>query len=265
MQVRTTWLSAAFLLALTRARADDHRVTRDAHAGAAPEARLAPLAGAWLEPLQLPNGKLAYVAPPIGAREPRPLLVAVHGAGDRAEWACGGWRLATNAYAFVVCPQGLKFDSTRFAWDSARTIERSVREALLAVRSRYAEYVAPGPVIYLGFSQGATLAGPTLLAEPQRFSAAALAEGGYALSGDRAFLRQLRDAGTTRVMLVCGTAGCFRNAALDKKNFDRAGIELFISGDAHAGHNLNREMQTALRKSFPAFVSGLPAWRDFSG
>src|SRR5687767_4566662 len=71
----------------------------------------------WLEELPLSDGSVGYVAPPVGAREPRPLIVAVHGAGDRANWACGGWRLAASAYAFVVCPSGLPMGAERFGWD----------------------------------------------------------------------------------------------------------------------------------------------------
>ncbi|HEY1532616.1 MAG TPA: hypothetical protein VGF76_01315, partial [Polyangiaceae bacterium] len=68
---------------------------------------LPPLANvSWLEELPLEDGNLAYVMPPIGAREPRPLMVGVHGAGDRADWDCGGWRLGASEYPFVVCPQG---------------------------------------------------------------------------------------------------------------------------------------------------------------
>ena len=123
----------------------------------------------WVEPLPLSDGNLAYVMPPIGAREPRPLIVAVHGAGDRPDWACGGWRLGANEYPFVVCPQGLKFDSLRFAWDSASTIASRVRAAMAAARQRFGPYIADGPTIYAGFSQGASLAGSVLLKQPERF------------------------------------------------------------------------------------------------
>src|SRR6185369_13260365 len=95
-------------------------------------AELEPLTGvAWIEHLDLPGGHEAFVTPPIGAREPRPLIVAVHGAGDRAEWACGGWRVVASEYAFVVCPQGMKMDAMRFAWDSAQTIRARVADAIL--------------------------------------------------------------------------------------------------------------------------------------
>jgi predicted esterase len=235
------------------------RAASDAHVGRT----LPPLVANWVEPLPLADGNLAYVMPPIGARGPRPLIVGVHGAGDRPDWACGGWRLGESEYAFIVCPQGLKMDPLRFAWDSPRTITRRVESALRAVRERFGAYIADGPVLYVGFSQGATLAGPVLLAEPNRFPAVALAEGGYGLLRDPAFLRRLRENGTSRVMIVCGSAACFQTASSVAPNLARAGLELLTAGDAHAGHNLNQPMQQALRARWPAFVDGLPNWRDF--
>ena len=179
-------------------------------ASAAPSTGLPALVGvAWIERLELSDGHEAYVCPPIKAREPRPLIVAVHGAGDRAEWACGGFRMVAGEYAFVVCPQGLKMDATRFAWDNAETIRRRVENALVAVRARFGQYIADGPTLYVGFSQGATLAGPTLLDPEQSFPFVALAEGGYGLLRDRAFLGKLKARGVESVLLACGTPACF--------------------------------------------------------
>lgn len=220
-------------------------------------------AQSWLEPLPLPNENLAYVTPPLGAREPRPLIVAVHGAGDRPEWACGGWRLAASEFAFVVCPRGLAMDAQRFAWDSARTIAQRVQEALAAVRARYGAYLAPGAVAYAGFSQGATLAEAALLAEQDRFPLLILAEGGYNLMRDARFLSRIRERGTRRVLLVCGSARCFATAKAVRDRFERAGLQVMTAGDPLSGHNLNQRMQAALHRSFPSFVRGAAGWTAF--
>ena len=228
-------------------------------------AGLPPLTGvAWIEHLDLEGGHEAYVCPPIGAREPRPLIVAVHGAGDRAEWSCGGWRMVAGEYAFVVCPQGLKMDAMRFGWDSAETIRRRVASALVAVRARFGEYIAEGPTLYVGFSQGATLAGPTLLDPAQSFPFIALAEGGYGLVRDRAFLGKLKARGVESVLLACGTAACFTSMRAAEPNLSAAGIQALIGGDPSSGHNLNGEMQAGLQKVWPDFVAGLPNWRGFN-
>lgn len=225
---------------------------------------LAPLLGvAWIERLELEDKHEAYVCPPIGAREPRPLIVAVHGAGDRAEWACGGWRMVAGEHAFVVCPQGMKMDPSRFAWDSAETIRKRVASAIVAARARFGEYIAEGPTLYVGFSQGATLAGPTLLDAEQSFPFIALAEGGYDLLRNRAFLGKLKARGVESVLLACGTPACFASMRAIEPNLSAAGIQALIGGDAKSGHNLNGEMQAGLQKVWPEFVAGLPNWRGY--
>jgi len=227
-------------------------------------AELEPLLGvAWIEHLELEGGHEAYVCPPIGAREPRPLIVAVHGAGDRAEWACGGWRMVAGEYAFVVCPQGMKMDSSRFGWDSAETIRKRVASAIAAARARFGEYIAEGPTLYVGFSQGATLAGPALLDPAQSFPFIALAEGGYDLLRNRAFLGKLKARGVESVLLACGTPACFASMRAIEPNLSTAGIQALIGGDAKSGHNLNGEMQAGLQKVWPEFVAGLPNWRRY--
>jgi len=225
---------------------------------------LPPLTGvAWIEHLDLEDGHEAYVCPPIGAREKRPLIVAVHGAGDRAEWSCGGWRMVAGEYAFVVCPQGSKMDPQRFAWDSAETIRRRVAGAIKAAQARFGEYIAEGPTLYVGFSQGATLAGPTLLDPAQSFPFISLAEGGYGLLQNRAFLAKLKARGVESVLLACGTPGCFTTMRAAEPKLAAAGIQALIGGDPKSGHNLNREMQAGLQKVWPEFVAGLPNWRGF--
>ena len=230
----------------------------------APPVGLPPLFGvAWIEHLELEGGHEAYVCPPIGAREPRPLIVAVHGAGDRAEWSCGGWRMVAGEYAFVVCPQGMKMDTMRFGWDSAETIRRRVASAVTAVRARFGEYIAEGPTLYVGFSQGATLAGPTLLDPTQAFPFIALAEGGFGLVQDRAFLGKLKARGVESVLLACGTPNCFTSMRAAEPILSAAGIQALIGGDPKSGHNLNGEMQAGLQKVWPDFVAGLPNWRGY--
>ena len=226
---------------------------------------LPPLSGvAWIEHIDLDDGHEGYVCPPIGAREPRPLIVAVHGAGDRAEWSCGGWRMVAGEYAFVVCPQGRKMDATRFAWDNAETIRRRVAAAIVAARARFGDYIADGPTLYVGFSQGATLAGPTLLDPAQSFPFIVLAEGGYGLVRDRAFLRKLKARGVEGVLLACGTPACFTSMRAAEPTLSAAGIQALIGGDPRSGHNLNGEMQAGLQKVWPELVAGLPNWRGYA-
>ena len=171
--------------------------------------------------------------------------------------------MVAGEYAFVVCPQGRKMDSMRFAWDSPETIRKRVASAIAAARARFGEYIAEGPTLYVGFSQGATLAGPTLLDRAQSFPFLALAEGGYGLLQDRAFLTKLKARGVESVLLACGTPGCFATMRAAEPRLSAAGIQALIGGDPASGHNLNGEMQAGLQKVWPGFVAGLPNWRGY--
>ena len=234
---------------------------------------LAPLTGAWLE--QLPSSERpstappaakapsasfpVFIAPPLGATAPRPLIVAVHGAGDRPEWACGGWRLAAQANAFVVCPQGNPMTSQKFAWASPAVLGDRVLVAVARARERYGPYLGAGPQIFAGFSQGATYAEPFLRQHAAEFPIIILAEGGYRTVQSPAFARAFRDGGGRRVVLVCGGPACFAAARNAKTVLERAGLQTLVVGDPQAGHNLNERMQQALQAAWPDIAAELPA------
>jgi predicted esterase len=217
---------------------------------------LPPLRAEWLERLPTPAGS-AVVTPPLGATAPSRVVVAVHGAGDRPEWACGGWRLASQSTAFVVCPQGRALSANTFAWASSAELGRQSDAALDALRARYVGYVDDQPAIYAGFSQGATLAEPYLLSHAARFPIAILAEGGYRTLASARFARAFRQGGGERVVIVCGTPACFSQARGAKPRLEQAGIEVLIVGDERAGHNLNERMQRALQNAWPQIAAPL--------
>ncbi len=218
---------------------------------------LPPLTGAWLE--QLKDGEQPlFVTPPVGAVAPSRLIVGVHGAGDRPEWSCGGWRLASQAGAFVVCPQGARMSAETFAWASAQQLAERALASVNVVKARYEAYVDSGPFIYAGFSQGATLAEPFLLKNAARFPVVILAEGGYATVRNPTFARAFYAAGGRRVVLVCGGPACFRSAREAKKGLESAKLQVLVVGDEKAGHNLNERMQRALQAAWPDIAAPLP-------
>jgi predicted esterase len=211
------------------------------------------------------GGKLGDVVTlPLGATEPRPLIVAVHGAGDRPEWACGGWRFAVESYAFVLCPRGLPMGPTKYGWGSARDIDAAIERALTAFRGRFAHYLTKGPMIYAGFSQGTTLVGKYLVDNADRFPIAVLAEGGYDYLTDGSFARKYRAAGGQRVLLLCGTPSCQVTYGRAQRGLEREGLNVEYAGDPRSGHNLNPRMQNALRGVWPKLVAGLGGWQSFA-
>lgn len=223
---------------------------------AASTADLPPLQASWLERLGSGDEEVV-VTPPLGATVARPLVVGVHGAGDRPEWSCGGWRLGSLANSFVACPHGSKSSADRYAWASAAQLAARVEVAVTQTRARFGAYVDQGPLIYAGFSQGATLAEPLLLEHAARFPIAILAEGGYALTRSPSFARAFREKGGRRLVLVCGTRACFQNARAARKGLEHAGLQVLVVGDEQAGHNLNERMQKALQSAWPEISAPL--------
>jgi predicted esterase len=246
-----------------------------APSASARDSKFEPLRGDWLEPLDVEGGALAFVAPPLGATEPRPVMVAIHGGGDRPEWACGGWRLACNAYAFVVCPGGTPTGqsaaggdrtgtgSGRLAWASSRAIADGIEKSLASLRKRFGERVSAEPLVYAGFSLGATLARPVLVASGARYQAAIFAEGGYDDMGNAGFARTFRAGGGRSVLLVCGSTPCLVRARRSEPVLGAAGLWVKSVGDPLAGHNLNQRMQTALQSAWPEFAATLLGWETF--
>lgn len=217
--------------------------------GPAASASLPALRADWLEPL---GSELdGVIAPAVGATAARPVVVGVHGAGDRPEWSCGGWRMAAQLGSFVVCPRGVAMTAQTFGWSSSQQLAERVESAVARAGELYGAYIAAGPMIYAGFSQGATLAEPFLRKNAARFPIAILAEGGYQTASSAAFAHAFYKSGGRRLVLVCGSAPCFQRARLSRTVLERAGLEVLIVGDPLAGHNLNGRMQQALHSAWP--------------
>jgi predicted esterase len=212
----------------------------------------------WL--VELGEGKEKIVVmPPVGAVTPSRLVVGVHGAGDRPDWACGGWRLGAQVTAFIACPQGHPMGPSTYGWASEQQLEERVLATLATLRGRYAGYVAQAPFVFAGFSQGATYAEPLLRKHAALFPIAILAEGGYRTMSSPSFAAAYRAAGGRRVVVVCGNPSCFVTARGAKKVLERAGLEALVVGDEKAGHNLNGLMQQALQAAWPKIVAPLPS------
>jgi len=227
-------------------------------------ARLAPLAGyPWMLTLsEAPAGK-DVATPPLGTTQKRPIIVAVHGAADRPEWACGGWRIGVEAYPFVVCPGGLPMGQETYAWAGTKSIAAAVDRALNALRDQFGQYCLEGSMIYAGFSQGAILAAPYLIENANRFPVAVLGEGGYGFTASDGFAQGYYKAGGRRIMLLCGTRWCTAHAHRARRTLERAGLRVVVAGDPQAGHNLNGAMQQAIRDHWHELVAGLAGWETY--
>ncbi len=230
------------------------------------DAGLPPLANvAWMERLELPGGRSGFVTVPLGATERRPIVVAVHGAGDHPGWACAGWRGVADGFPFVVCPQGTPTGRGTYYWRSTEDLGAVIDLALAAVRERFAPYVVEGPMTYAGFSAGAIYGAPFVARNAARFPSVVMSEGGYSQLGEPTFARTFAKGGGQRVLLGCSTGehcrSKFRAAA---RLLAAAGIDARINDAGAVGHNLNGEAVASLRKDWPWLVRDLPGWESSS-
>jgi len=210
--------------------------------------------------------KLGVVAVPLGAREPRPIMVALHGGSDHPEWACTAWRGITNGYPFVVCPRGVGASDAALGWSSPADTKARVARAIAAVKKIFgATWVREAPVVLLvGFSMGATQAALLAQGDPRTYARVALAESAYAPEPVMTFAGPWGAGGGERALLLCTTKGCeapYRNAARNvAAHHGRA--RLNIAGTSE--HGMWDEVVRSMRRDWPWLVEGVAGWETYS-
>ena len=205
----------------------------------APALALAPaLEGAPLERLELPNGKHAFVALPVGARDKRAVVIGVHGAGDRADWSCTEWQAVTAGWAFVVCPEGVRHptDASALVWTSAEAIATGADEAVRALRLKYGAWVDDGPLIYGGWSQGASLAAQVIASRPGMYDRAVLVEVGHTPLDASQVAASLVAGGVRRAVVSCSSWKCRGFASAFEAAATRRGLPVRVNDVGLRGH-----------------------------
>jgi pimeloyl-ACP methyl ester carboxylesterase len=231
----------------------------------APKRELGPLsAESWRIDLPVEGFGAAALSVPLGAKEARPVVIALHGSGDRADWQCGTWTGITNGYPFVVCPRGVPRphnpgEVETFNYGSFADTERELRGALRALKRRFGDYVAPGPVVLAGFSLGATLSVLIAQEEPSYFSKLVLIEGAYEhwSSHDAAVFAK---RGGQKLLVVCAQAGCEAAAQRAVLFTKRAAADADFVYPGPLGHMLDGRVASAIKTRFAWLVEDDPRW-----
>jgi len=174
--------------------------------------KLPPLAASsWLVPLEVPGFGAAALAVPLGATAPRAIVIALHSAADRPEWACGAWRGIAGPTPFVLCPRGAQrtdfpASDLRYTFGSVDATAAELRAGLAALKREFGAHVAKGPVVFAGFELGADRVAVIAQQEPTFFARLALVEPApdtWPSSQAALFGRE----GGDRVLFACGPAG----------------------------------------------------------
>jgi len=225
--------------------------------------RLPPLGGEWIQRWTMPSGAMVFVAPPLGATGPRPIVVAVHGAEDRADWACSEWRATVAAFAWTLCPQGVPLRSA-FAWPSPEAIATQAFEARDALLARHGAYVAPGPFLYGGFSQGASLASSVVAAHPGDFGPVVMVEAGHTPLSAAGVIFGLQKGKVGRAVISCSTGGCATFSSELVMAAKRSSFDLLTNDAGRRGHVFDGVVMKSLGDTMVKLVAGDPRYDGFA-
>jgi hypothetical protein len=224
--------------------------------------RLEPLAAASaLIALQVPGFREAVVSVPLGATEPRPTVVALHGNFDRPEWQCEVMRDITGGYPFVLCPRGIPRTDVPKSWDrweygGLGRVKQELDAGLVALELRFPGYVAQGPIVFTGFSLGAILGRPLVNAEAGRFPRVMFTEG-----GNRGWnFKRFKELGGERIAFACAQAGCLQNRRLLAKQAARLGVEVHVADGGNVGHTYDGPVARAIQAEWAWLVEGDKRW-----
>jgi len=183
--------------------------------------------------VEVPGFLPALLLTPSG-EEPRPLLVAAHGAGGSPEWECDYWTRLLGERWFVLCLRGTSLGrGGGYYYKTELALEAELVAAERAARAREPR-IAPGPAVYAGFSQGASFGSAVLARHGAQFSRLALVEGFQRWNIPRA--RAFAKAGGKRVLFACGTKECNAAASESARWLVKSGVEAKVEYAAGAGH-----------------------------
>jgi pimeloyl-ACP methyl ester carboxylesterase len=226
---------------------------------------LAPLTG-FFESLAVPGHPDAFVSLPTGATARRPVVVVIHGAGDRPDWQCGGWRRATGEHAFIVCPTG-RVDpasstqgDTRYTHTGGPALLAYIDASLAALAARYPDHADVDTPLLAGFSLGSWAVLALAVQQPSRFPRMALIEG-VTDKLDDARARAFVQGGGLRVLFGCGQRGCELAARATAQRLDARDHLPAHVAYAQVHHTFDPPLEDAVRAELDWLVDGDARWK----
>ena len=198
----------------------------------------------------------AWVSLPTGATNRRPVVIVVHGAGDRPERQCLGWRHATREYPFVICPRGRA--APRYTHIGGAALLEYIDGALQALAARYPDYVDTEKPLLAGFSLGAAQVTELAARLPARFPRIALVEGATK-AWSSARISAFLDGGGQRVLFGCGQDGVRDRAERTAKRLESLGLDARVVY-ANVGHHFAPSLQEAVRAELAWLMEGDDRW-----
>ena len=212
-------------------------------------------------PLEVADFSPSLVRMPDGDAK-APVLVVTHGAGGTAEAHCELWARIVKGKALLLCVRGRARGPNPADgeyYPDHPTLERETFAALTALRARYPERIADGPVLYAGFSQGATMGALMLVDHASEVTRLLLVEGGFA-DWSVARARAFRERGGERVLFVCGRKDCAKPAKNSAYWFKLAGVPARVEYVPGAGHSHDERVEARIVATLPWLLEGDARW-----
>jgi dienelactone hydrolase len=244
--------------------------TGDAGIAASPETNDAgerPALDGFPERLELLDGKerLGFLSVPLGAREPRPIMIAIHGGSDKPERACAAWRGVTNGYPFVVCPRGFGGKESALGWRTTADTAERIARAVAATKKVFGSWIADTPsVVLAGFSMGGSQVALLARGDPQRYRRVAVGDSAHDPQPALTFSRAWAKGGGERAVFLCTTSGCepsFRAAA---RNAAAQKVPSRLNIAATQVHGLSEPVVQSMRRDWPWLVEGAEGWEAYA-
>jgi dienelactone hydrolase len=231
-----------------------------------PDAAAPPLAG-YPELLELRDGteKLGFVSVPLGAREPRPIMIALHGGSDKPELACAAWRRASEAYPFVVCPRGFGGNAARLGWRTSTDTAQRVARAVSAAKEIFGERIkATSSVVLAGFSMGGSQVALLARDDPRTYRRIVVGDSAHDPKPALTFSREWRKGGGERAVFLCSTSGCEPSFRKSARNAAQAKAPARLNIAATQVHGLSEPVAQSMRRDWPWLVEGAEGWESYA-
>ncbi len=221
----------------------------------------APAPQATYAALPVPGFASSLVRLPAGSGKV-PVLVVTHGAGGTAEAHCELWARIVQEKALLLCVRGRARGPNPADgeyYPDHPTLERETFAALTALRASFAQRIAEGPLLYAGFSQGATMGALMLVDHAQEVTRLVLVEGGFA-DWSVARAKAFRERGGERVLFVCGRKECAEPAKNSAYWFKLAGVPARVEYIPGAGHSHDGRVEARIVSALPWLTDGDARW-----
>ncbi len=226
----------------------------------------APLAG-FPEQLELLDGegKAGVVSVPLGAREPRPVMVALHGGSDRPERACKAWRGITEAYPFVVCPHGWGGNESRLGWRTASDTNQRIARAIALAKKTFGDWIEDTHTVVLaGFSMGGSQVPLVARRDAPTYRRIVIGDAAHDPRSALAFGSEWVKGGGERALFLCTTSGCEPSMRAAAKKLARDGAHARLNIAPTQVHGLSERAVQSMRRDWAWLVEGAEGWEAYA-